>query len=520
MSFPDIPGYQPHLSHYSLNIPQVINNKDYQEFRSVLEQIDKNLVNGKVEEEFVRLCLEHKQKELMELTPKQCSESSEAKDNASVKPSRRWMKHLQKTARKALRCNIARKLVGGSFRQFSDRLADSNLLQWFCLIDTLAVINPPTRSTLDRYDKIVPDSIIQQVTDNATIKAMESGTSSEDQPLGLVQPITIDQAFIDTSCLKANIHFPVDWVLLRDVVIRFIGMIVVIRKHGLVHRMPSPKSFIKEINKLCIAMTHTRRKENAKKERKRILREMKEMIKIVKAHAERYRNLLIANWSQTDLSEKEKDHLLRRLDKVLELLPQAVKQAHERLIGERQVKNKDKILSLHETEIHIIVRGKSGAEVEYGNTWVIVEQQDGIIIYSKLIKDQAKADCHLLLPALEQITDTFGNYPGEIGGDRSFDSEKVRTFFSDKDLYNGVCPRDPKMLKERLKEERFCQCQNRRSQTEGRIAIVKNRFLNGILRSKGFLHRKLGVGWAILTHNLWALARLSIAQNEALAAAA
>ena len=67
---------------------------------------------------------------------------------------------------------------------------------------------------------------------------------------------------------------------------------------------------------------------------------------------------MIANRAQTDLSEKEKDHLLRRLNKVLELLPQAVVQAHERIIGERQVNNKDKILSLHETEIHVIVRGK------------------------------------------------------------------------------------------------------------------------------------------------------------------
>lgn len=517
MSFPDLSEYQPHLSP---NIPQVINNKDFQEFRSVLEQINTNLIKGKIEEDFVRLCVEHKQKELMELTGGQDSESSKAEDSTSVKLSRRWMKRLQETARKALRCNIARKLTGGSFRKFSDRLADSNLLQWFCLIDRLAVITPPTRSTLDRYDKIGPDSIIQQVIDRTTIKAMEPGTSSEDQPLGLVKPVTIDRTFIDTSCLKANIHFPVDWVLLRDAVIRLIGIIVVIRKHGLVHRMPSPKSFLKGINKLCIEMTHTRRKENGKQERKRILREMKDMVRTVKAHAGRYRNLLTADWSQTDLSEKEKDHLLRRPDKVSGLLPQAVKQAHERIIGERQVKNKDKILSLHETDIHIIVRGKSGAEVEYGNSWVLVEQQDGIILYSRLIRDQAKADCHLLRPALEQIAETFGRYGSEIGGDRNFDSAEVRAFLSQKELYNGVCPRDPKMLRERLREERFCQCQNRRSQTEGRIGIVKNRFLSGLLKSKGFLHRKRGIGWAVLSHNLWVLARLSIARKEALAAAA
>jgi len=505
------PVYQPHLSP---NIPKVINNKEYQKYRSVLEHIDEILVKGKLEGEFVGLCLEHKQDELRKLVKEQESEMSEKEDDSSVELSRRFINRMQKMARKALRCNIARKLVGGSFREFSDRLADSALLQWFCFIDQLAVIQPPTKSTLDRFDKIVPDSIIQQVTDRATIKAMQPGTSSEDQPLGLVEPITINQAFIDTSCIKANIHFPVDWVLLRDVVIRLVGMIVVIRKHGLLHRMPSPKSFIKEINKLCLEMTHTRRKENAKKERKRIVRLMKKVVNTVNAHAERYRDLLAANWSQTDLSEKEKDHLLKRLNKMLELLPQAVKQAHERIIGERQVNNKDKILSLHETEIHVIVRGKSGAEVEYGNTWVVVEQEDGIIIYSKLIKDQAKADCHLLQPALEQIAKTFGTYPGEIGGDRGFDSEKGRTFLSKEEIYNGICPRDPKVLKEQLKDERFCQSQKRRSQTEGRIGIVKNRFLDGTLRSKGFLHRQVGVAWAILAHNLWALARLSIAQQK------
>ena len=517
MTLPDTPTYQPHLSP---NIPQVINNKDYQEFRSVLEQIDAILVKGKIEKEFVDLCLEHKRGELGKLTKEQESETPESKEVSSVKRSHQWMNRLQKMARKALRCNIARKLVGGSFRQFSDRLADSALLQWFCLIDQLAVIQSPTKSTLDRFDKIVPDSILQQVTDRATIKAMEPGTSSEDQPLGLVQPITIDQTFIDTSCIKANIHFPVDWVLLRDVVIRLIGMIVVIRKHGLIHRMPSPESFLQEINKLCLEMTNTRRKKNAKKERKRILRLMKKVVKTVNAHAERYRDLLIANWSQTDLSEKEKDHLLRRLNKVLKLLPQAVQQAHERIIGGRQVNSKDKILSLHETEIHVIVRGKSGAEVEYGNTWIIVEQEDGIIIYSKLIEDQAKADCHLLQPTLEQIAETFGTYPSEIGADRGFDSAEVRTYLSGNEIYNGVCPRDPAMLKERLKEEKFCQSQKRRSQTEGRIGIVKNRFLDGTLRSKGFLHRQLGVAWAILAHNLWALARLSINQQEELDLAA
>ena len=40
--------------------------------------------------------------------------------------------------------------------------------------------------------------------------------------------------------------------------------------------------------------------------------------------------------------------MIKRISKVLEQLPQAIRQAHERIIGERQVKNGEKILSLYE----------------------------------------------------------------------------------------------------------------------------------------------------------------------------
>ena len=36
------------------------------------------------------------------------------------------------------------------------------------------------------------------------------------QQLQLAQPLDLESAFLDTTCLVANIHYPVDWVLLRD----------------------------------------------------------------------------------------------------------------------------------------------------------------------------------------------------------------------------------------------------------------------------------------------------------------
>jgi hypothetical protein len=63
---------------------------------------------------------------------------------------------------------------------------------------------------------------------------------------------------------------------------------------------------------------------------------------------------------------------------VLARLPQAVSQAHERIIGERRVANGDMILNLYDPDIHVLVRGKAGAEVEFGNGLYLAEQAGGL----------------------------------------------------------------------------------------------------------------------------------------------
>ena len=129
MTTPTVPLYQAHLSP---NIPTVIGNKDYQEFRAQLERIDELLIKGGVEQHFVQLCMAQKEKELVDLLEKS-GEKSEGQLSA------RRTKMLAKMARRALRCTISRELTGQSYRDFTNRLADSYLFQRFCLIDQLAV---------------------------------------------------------------------------------------------------------------------------------------------------------------------------------------------------------------------------------------------------------------------------------------------------------------------------------------------------------------------------------------------
>ena len=199
------------------------------------------------------------------------------------------------------------------------------------------------------------------------------------QVLDLDAPLDMSRMFLDTTCVKANIHFPVDWVLMRDGVKSLMQSVELIRKHGLKTRICEPREFITKINRLSTEMTHTRRKKNSNKERKRVLREMKRMVRVVRAHAQRYYTLLDENWQATDWTRPQAEQVLKRMKWIIEALPAAVKQAHERIIGGRQVANDEKILSLFERHIHVIVRGKAGEEVEFGNLLVLGEQIDGML---------------------------------------------------------------------------------------------------------------------------------------------
>ena len=73
-----------------------------------------------------------------------------------------------------------------------------------------------------------------------------------------------------------------------------------IRAQGLKHRMIEPRILLTQMNKLCISMTHTRRKTNSKKQRKAIFRAMKKLSLCIAKHGNRYRKLLDEKWEETD----------------------------------------------------------------------------------------------------------------------------------------------------------------------------------------------------------------------------
>src|SRR5262245_24829625 len=381
----------------------------------------------------------------------------------SHKISPKAQRKIQIHARRALRCNIARTLIMEDFRGFAIRLADSPLFQHFCALDELDRVQVPSKSTLQRYSQWCDESAVGRLVDRLTQQA-----HLHPQKLRLRAPLDLEACFLDTTCVGANIHYPVDWVLLRDATRTLMKAVTLIRAQGLRHRMEEPALFIRRMNILCMEMTHARTKSDSQKQRKKVLRKMDRLVGCVARHAQRYRGLLDQQWEQTEWTRGETDCLLRRLDNVLGQLPAARRQARERILQGQLVPSKEKILSLYEPDVQVIVRHKAGAEVEFGNTLLLGESPEGVIMDWELFKEIAPSDARLVSHTVPRIEEKLKVHVAAVGGDRGFDSESNRQFLAERKIYNGLCPRSVKELKQRKNSWKFNALQRRRSQCEGR----------------------------------------------------
>ena len=470
-------------------LPCVFGAKDYRDFRDTLVAMDRILAESGLEDAFVRRHLGA------------CSE----------KDSERKRGFRAKVARKALRHAILLAVTGLSVRELAMRLPDSPLFAWFTGSVQIDGVRPASKSTIERFEKMFAEDDVAQLVHDLNRLALDATAAPT---LLLEKPLDVEEVFADTTCVEANIHFPVDWVLLRDAVRTLTKAVSLIRAQGLVNRMSSPAQFMRQMNQLCIEMTHAGRTKDARRTRKAVLRKMKKLAKVISRHAQRHRDLLVAEREKTAWSDAQAQQVLARIRNVLEQLPAAIHQAHERLIGERQVKNADKILSLYEPDVRVIVRGKAGSAVEFGNGLYLAEQAQGLIVDWAFIREQPPSDGSLVAGSLVRIEANYAR-PGAFVADRGFHSKANAARLESAGVFNAICPKSVRDLQKRLEDDpRFRQLQTRRGSTEARVAILTNDYVGTPLRSKGFKNRSARIVWCILAHNLWKLAAMAAARRR------
>ena len=480
-------AYQPHLRPA---LPQVEGPKEYREERELFIRLDEILANSGLEQEFIEL-------------------SMTQRGFDPVGQSAKRIDTFSRYCVLALRSNTARQLKGMEHREFCIRLAGSPLLQWFLQIGRVDKVKAFAKSTSDRFAHWIGEDGLRSINAKLSALLAGDGTPAVSSELGLAVPVSFEDIYFDSTCLKAAIHFPIDWVLLRDATRTLMKATTLIRRTGLLHRMPQdPLAFLGDINTQCMKMTAKNRTKGGRKHRKAVLRETKRLVKRIARHARKHHDLLTARWQETELSPGQVSQIKERIEGVLTQLPAAIKQAHERLIGGRKLPNKDKILSFHEPDIQVMVRGKSGAEVEFGNNLWLGETREGIIA-DYLLEKEKTADAKQMEPAIQRLVEEQKLPVGKVWGDRGLHSAANETALQARGIRSGLCPRNVNELAERLENEPgMREGLKRRAGTEARGSIIIRDFMGKPARAKGFEHRAMMVGWAVLTHNLWVIARL------------
>ena len=399
---------------------------DYDNFRATIERIDRLLIDSEVESQGVDLALERGQPMSVKARQKRAN-----------------------FALKALRMETLRYLLGGiSFRHLSRALGSSDLLADFCRVRHIDGIRGISKSTLERASKFFSEEQLRAL--HRTLTEVVGDADLARQVVGLDKPIDTTICLIDGTCLEVNIHWPTDWVLLKDVAGTLLKAIRLIReKAGLRHRMPiEPEPLARQMNRLCIQMTHSRRRKDSARQRKGILRQMKKLLKRIGEHARSHRELLQACWEQSDYSEKQVQQILTRMERMSELIPVVIKQAHERIIGGRQVKNAEKVLSVYEPDAQVIVRGKAGQEVEFGNTLFLGESVEGYLLDWKLYGSRTPSENEQMQESLQrQNRFNLAEPIAAMCADRGFASQRARRQLAQEGIYDALCPRDPKQLK-------------------------------------------------------------------------
>lgn len=482
---------------------------NYREFRHELEAIDEILRQSGLDEFILDAALENRRQQ--------------AEDDKAF--HRGLGKFIQHT-RSAFRIGILRAHKGcASVRNLEITLADSPLEQWFCFIENFDQILAPSKSSIDR----AKGHLTSEILDQAFAMLLRKAASAPEQYdpvfenainlLGFEVPVDLLSVWYDATCHCPDIHFPVDWVQLGDCCRTLAKATRCIRKHGVINRMPKggPDKLLHDINQLIILLGNARRRKDSKTQRKKITRELKHFAKRTARHARTHRDLLLRDRAlKTDLSPGQADLIISRIDHVLALLPQAIKQTHERIIGERRVPNQDKILSIYQTSTKVLVRGKSGAEVEYGNPLLLGENRDGLIVHWELFED-VRSDSKLLMGALGATEKTIGSKLQKVVTDRGFSDEKMQRQLAKErpELIDHICPRSAAKLAEKKSDPDFRRSQTRRAQTEARVAIITNNYQRGRSLSKGIESQRQELRWVMLAHNLRILARKLLAERAA-----
>jgi transposase, IS5 family len=396
-----------------------------------------------------------------------------------------------------LRMLVIKHLHGWSYEQTERWVSDSLVLRQFCRVYLEPV---PDDTTVIRWAKLIRPETLHLLLDHVVALARSLKVTRG-------RKLRVDGTVVET-----NIHHPTDSTLLRDGV-RVLSRTLTRAKQHLQQRTRLGRDAFRD---RCRSMKrHVYRITKATRQRGQaaaptMQAAYRKILAIAAASVAQARAVSAALRRETSPAAAA---VAARLDQVRALTEQVIDQTTRRVLEHEQVPAAQKVVSLFEPHTVIIRKGRIGQETEFGRG-VWFDEVDGGIISRYAVIAGHPVDTAQVAPSLDHHLTAFGRPPRVLAGDRGTYSASNEAYAAATGVRQVVLPKPGAKSAQRQAHEKqpwFGRGRRWRSGIEGRISVLKRRYKLRRCLNHGDDGMERWVGWGVLAHDLWVIARATAA---------
>jgi IS5 family transposase len=192
------------------------------------------------------------------------------------------------------------------------------------------------------------------------------------------------------------------------------------------------------------------------------------------------------------------------------LAERVIDQAERRIFQGEVVPADEKLYSIFEEHVELLIRGKAGKRVEFGHMVAVAQTGEKFILYFESLPHR-ETDYSLVAGCLKAHRALFEANPSLMAGDKGFYKDMKQIAALEKDIKTvSICKKGKLTQEQHAREhtKEFQTGQRFRSGVEGTISVLKRAFKMNLCRFKGFKHFAASVGCAVFCYNLVLLTRL------------
>lgn len=314
-------------------------------------------------------------------------------------------------------------------RETVNQITENPYLQYFLGFEKYNDTKPPfDPSLIVHFRKRLPDDIIIEINERIALAAIEaeeaekrkkavnkdddgtpkgSGGNSKEEPNAQEEPANKGQLILDATCAPADIHYPTDLHLINEAREKLEGIIDTLHQPD-VGIVKKPRTYRKEARKNYLSLEKQR-----KKAYKAIRRVIGKQLGYVRRNLDTIDRYLRNSDRGQLLSRRQQDNL----GTIRILFEQQLYMYKSRT---RSVENR--IVSITQPHIRPIVRGKAGANVEFGCK-IMTSVVNGYSFVERMSFDSFNEGI-LVQEAVESYRRRFGYYPESVMADTIFRNRK------------------------------------------------------------------------------------------------